>query len=127
MGRFRRGWLIALALAAAALAALAAALVALSLLLPSPGAGYLYSVSMWAIIPLAGAAAAFFATRRGLISYVAWAVPPVCQTAAHWLLLGYPPPSAGMPLVAAGLALVAAAAAEVLNERRSTAKKGGGK
>ena len=127
MGRFRRGWLMALAAMTAAMAALTVLLVALSLLLPSPGAGYLYSLSMWAIIPLAGAAAAFFATRHGLISYAAWAVPPICQTAAHWLLLGYPPPSAGMPLVAAGLALVAAAAAEVLNERMSKAKKGGGK
>lgn len=127
MRRFWRGWLTVLIGMTVGMAAMTAALVGLSLLLPPPGAGYLYSASMWAIIPLTGAVAAFCATRRGLLSYAAWAVPPICQTAAHWLLLGYPPPSAGMPMVGAGLALVAAAAAQVLNERQTKSKKGGGK
>ena len=70
---------------------------------------------------------AFRTTRRGLSNYIAWAVPPICQTGAHWLLLGYPPQSLGMPLVSAGVCLVAAAAAQVLNERQEYENRGGGK
>lgn len=125
--RRKARWLASLIWMAAAMTVLTAALVGASLFLPSPAAGYLYSAGMWALAPLAGGAAAFLSTRAGLSNYAAWAVPPVCQVAAHWLLLGYPPSSAGMPLVTAAVCLVAAATAQVLNERQTKTKKGGGR
>ncbi|MEG1605406.1 MAG: hypothetical protein RR452_05360, partial [Clostridia bacterium] len=63
------------------------------------------------------------ATRAGLSNYVSWALPPVCHALCHYLVLGYPPESAGMPLVTAGLALVAAATGEVCNERAARKSK----
>lgn len=81
--------------------------------------GIWYDVGMWGLVPLAGAVCAWRGVRRGVSAYLAWILPPCCQTAFHWILLGYPPGSPGMPMVCALLALVASAAAQVLNEREN--------
>ena len=123
----RKGWLAGLIRMALGTAALTAVLVGASLMLPAPGSYLLYQGAMWGLIPAMGGWLAFRTTRRGLSNYIAWAVPPICQTGAHWLLLGYPLQSLGMPLVSAGVCLVAAAAAQVLNERQEYVNRGGGK
>ena len=114
MKRGRKGWLAGLIRMALGTAALTAVLVGASLMLPAPGSYLLYQGAMWGLIPAMGGWLAFRATR-------------ICQTGAHWLLLGYPPQSLGMPLVSAGVCLVAAAAAQVLNERQEYENRGGGK
>ncbi len=127
MKKGQRKWLASLIGMALATAALTAVLVGASLMLPAPGSYLLYQGAMWGLIPAAGGGLAFRATRRGLSNYIAWLVPPLCQTVAHWLLLGYPPQSVGMPLAAAGVSLLAAAAAQALNERQEYKNRGGGK
>jgi hypothetical protein len=77
-----------------------------------------YAALMWGVIPLAGAVTAFFAVRLGLNAYAAFWLPPVMQTAAHWLISGMPPLSAGMPMIAALVSIVGAAAGEEWTRRQ---------
>lgn len=79
------------------------------------GQGAWYSILMWGLIPALSAVSAYLVTRRGVNAYLAWPLPAAASVAAHWAFLGYPPGSAGMPIVAALAALVAAAAGDVKN------------
>ena len=86
--------------------------------------GRWYDAGMWGLVPLTGAVCAWRAVRRGLSPYLAWFLPPCCQTALHWTLLGYPPGSPGMPMACALAALVASAAAQVQNEQENKPPQG---
>jgi hypothetical protein len=100
-------------------------LTALSVLLLAAGpdlAGPMYALMMWGVVPLSGALTAFFAARAGVSGYAMLWLPPVCQTAAHWLVLGAPPSSAGMPLTAALVCVIGAAAGEELHRRGKRAR-----
>ena len=79
--------------------------------------GGTYQAMMWGVVPLSGAVTAFFAVRLGLNSFAAFWLPPVVQTAVHWLIAGMPPLSAGMPLTAALISIVGAAAGEETSRR----------
>ncbi len=101
---------------------------ALVLLAADPNAaGVAYGIMMWAVVPLAGALTAFFAVRKGLVSFAAFWLPPILQTLIHWLIAGYPPLSAGMPLTAALTAIVGAAAGEEWNRRKKKRARRGKK
>ena len=90
----------------------AGALIALTSMLGA----VVYGIASWAGMSAAGAVTAYRATRRGLLNYVAWIMPPVCLWLGHWLLWGYSP-SAGPVLLCALISLVGAAAGEVMNQR----------
>lgn len=77
----------------------------------------LYNVMLWAIMPLAGAFAAYRAVLRGLLNYAAWIAPPVCMFVAHTLIWGYVPP-AGAMLLCAFIGLIGAAAGEVRKSQK---------
>lgn len=108
----RRGWGAALAALALVNASATAILATLSV-----QEAWAYFTVMWGILPLAGAFTTYMAVRRGLNNYAAFPVAAVCETVVHWLLIGYPPSSAGMALLNAGVCLIASAAAQVKNER----------
>lgn len=75
--------------------------------------GFLHSLCLWLLTPLAGFASACIATRRGLLNYLSWLIPPLAQVAMHLLLWGYPPAVA--PVFLCGfISLVGAATGEVL-------------
>jgi len=113
-------WLLALqALAASLLTALAV----LSLAAGPVAAGPVYELTMWGAVPLSGALTACFAARRGVTGYALFFLPPIFQTAVHWLLLGVPPASVFMPLAAAALSLAGAAAGEELLRRGGKKRK----
>lgn len=82
----------------------------------------LYSLALWVLTPLIGAATACRAVLRGLLNYAAWIAPPVCLFAAHNLIWGYVPP-AGAMLLCAFVSLVGAAAGEVLARQRPKKKR----
>ena len=67
---------------------------------------------LWALMPLGGMAAGFFATRKGLNNYLAWLAPPLMEIAASLLIWGYSP-SVGPVFLCGFLSLVGAAAGEV--------------
>lgn len=97
---------------------------AVVLLIAGPDEAWpLYGSLMWGAIPLAGAVTAFFAVKLGLNAFAAFWLPPVMQTAAHWLISGMPPLSAGMPMVAALVSVVGAAAGEEWTRRQKKKKK----
>lgn len=80
------------------------------------GLGPLLTAGYWAVVPLAGFLSALKVTRAGISCYLAWILPPVCMSAAPWLLIGYPPP-AGAMLLCAFLSIVGAATGDVLNRQ----------
>lgn len=116
-------WYGLLAVQWGAMALGALGLIALSLYLSTQGFAAWYQISMWGLIPGVGAWLAYWATRRGLSAYVAWFAAPIVQTCVHWAMTGYPPSSAGMPIVAALISMVAASAADVLNRREAYKRK----
>jgi hypothetical protein len=83
-------------------------------------AGPIYGALMWGVVPLSGAVTAFFAVRLGLNAFAAFWLPPVTQVAAHWLISGMPPLSAGMPMTAALISIVGAATGEEWIRRGKT-------
>lgn len=113
-------WLKCLGLETGAMCVLTGGLVGAVLIIPPDIGKWAYGLVMWGVIPCAGAVCAYRATRGGLSGYAAWAIPCVCQTAVHWLMLGYPPQTAGMPMLCGAFSLVAAAAGQVMNERKTT-------
>lgn len=80
--------------------------------------GWIYGVIAWLGMPALGLISAYRATRRGLLNYAAWIVPPVSMCAAHLLIWGYAPGS-GPVLLCALISLVGAAAGEVMNQREN--------
>ena len=120
--RWRWPWLI---LGQALIVSILTWLAVFGLLAGADAAGVAYGFMMWAALPLAGALTAFFAVRLGLISFAAFWLPPILITLVHWVIAGYPPLSAGMPLTAALLAFVGAAAGEERNRReKKRARRG---
>lgn len=77
---------------------------------------WIYGLLCWVAMPLTCAASAYRATRRGLLNYAAWVLPPFCMWLGHWLRWGYSP-APGPVLLSAFIALVGAAAGEVMNQR----------
>jgi len=77
---------------------------------------WVYGVLCWLGMPLLCAASSYRATRRGLLNYAAWVLPPFCMWLGHWLLWGYSP-KPGPVLLSTFVALVGAAAGEVMNQR----------
>lgn len=73
-------------------------------------------IFLWLLPCSVGPVTACIATRKGLISYAAWFVPPLVHSAVPWLCIGYPP-TPGSMLVCAFLSLVGAAAGDVLYRR----------
>jgi len=100
-------------LAQFALALPAGVLIAATDLLPP----WVYNMTSWAGMSAVGLTLAYRATRRGLLNYAAWIVPPVCMWLGHWLLWGYSP-APGPVLLSAFISLVGAAAGEVRNQQR---------
>lgn len=76
----------------------------------------LHGICQWVIMPAAGFLSAHYATRKGLLNYAAWIVPPAAQVFANLLLWGYSPSIA--PVFFCGfVSLVGAAAGEVIKRR----------
>ena len=75
--------------------------------------GALYGVCMWVLLPLAGAAASYLATVKGLLNYAAWLAPAIVLLAVHVLLYGYAP-HLGQLFLLGFVSLVGAAAGEVV-------------
>lgn len=88
------------------------ALAVMVLLAGPDAAGPIYGALMWGLTPLAGAVTAFFAVRLGLNAFAAFWLPPIAQTAAHWLIAGLPPLSIGMPATVMLVSIVGAAVGE---------------
>ena len=84
------------------------ALVSLSVWLGS----FVHGVCRWAVMPVGGFLSAYMATRKGLLNYAAWIVPPAAQVFANLLLWGYSP-SVGPVFLCAFISLVGAAGGEV--------------
>ena len=99
-------------LAQFALALVAGTLIAAADLLPP----WVYGILSWAGMSAVGMTLAYRATRRGLLNYAAWIVPPACMWLGHWLLWGYSP-DPGPVLLSALISLVGAAAGEVRNQQ----------
>lgn len=116
-------WTVLLPLQGLLGAVLTAAGVLLALSLSAPLSGMVYDAVMWGILPLYGALSAYFITRRGVNNYIAWILPAAAQVLACWAVIGYPPSSAGMPLVNAAVSLVASAAGQTVNEREAGNKR----
>ena len=76
----------------------------------------LRAVFLWILPCTLGPVTACAATRRGLISYAAWILPPLVHSAVPWLCIGFPP-SPGSMLLCAFVSLVGAAAGDVLQRR----------
>lgn len=115
----KRGhWALILAAQTAIMLAASALLQAGSLSLPTQAAALAYACVMWGVLPVLGGISSYLATRRGLNNYAAWIMPCICQAAAHYLLTGMPPESAGMVFLTAALSLVCAAAGEEMNRRK---------
>lgn len=80
------------------------------------GLSALLTATYWVLLPLAGLFSSLRVTRCGISCYLAWILPPICMSAAPWLLIGYPP-DAGAMLLCVLLSIVGAAAGDVLNKR----------
>ena len=74
--------------------------------------GFGHGICLWAVMPIGGFISAYMATRRGLLNYVSWIIPPAAQVFANLLLWGYSP-SVGPVFLCAFISLVGAAAGEV--------------
>lgn len=74
---------------------------------------FLHGVCLWLIAPLVGFSSACMATRKGLLNYAAWILPPAMEALANLLIWGYSP-SVGPVMLCAFLSLVGAATGEVL-------------
>jgi len=72
------------------------------------------NILQWTLVPLCGAATAYWLTRKGINQYLTWILPPVCYSALPWLVIGYPP-KAGVMLLCVFVSVVGAAAGEVKN------------
>lgn len=121
MANFRQRWPWAFIRQALIVSILTAGSV--QLLVAGPGAAPVYWAMMWGVIPLAGAATAFFGARRGRSGFLMFWLPCACQVAVHWLMVGMPPQSAGMPLVTALVSIVGAAAGEEAYKRAAGKRK----
>lgn len=76
----------------------------------------LHGICLWLIMPAAGFISSHYATRKGLLNYIAWLIPPTAQVFANLLLWGYSPSIA--PVFFCGfVSLVGAAAGEVIKRR----------
>ena len=100
------------------------ALAVMMLLTGPDAAGPAYGALMWGVIPLTGAVTAFFAVRLGINAFAAFWLPPVAQTACHWLISGLPPLSFGMPVTAMLVSIVGAAAGEEWMKRGGKPRRG---
>lgn len=76
----------------------------------------LHSICTWAVFPLAGMFSACFATRKGLLNYAAWLVPPAMQFLGYYISWPYfiKP---GPVFLCGFISLIGAAAGEVLKRR----------
>lgn len=79
--------------------------------------GFLYGLCLWVLLPLAGFAAAYLATVKGLLNYAAWLAPAIVLVAVHALLYGYAP-RLGQIFLLSFVSLVGAAAGEVVGRSR---------
>lgn len=100
-------------LAQIAVMALLSLLASLSFFLSS----FLYGLCLWVLLPLAGFAAAYLATVKGLLNYAAWLAPAIVLVAVHALLYGYAP-HLGQIFLLSFVSLVGAATGEVVKRRR---------
>lgn len=75
--------------------------------------GFVHGLCLWLFTPLAGFTSACIATRRGLLNYLTWLIPPIAQVAVNLLMWGYPP-SVGPVFLCAFISLVGSATGEVL-------------
>ena len=76
----------------------------------------LHSVCAWAVYPIAALFSACMATRKGLLSYAAWFVPPAMQFLGYYISWPYfiKP---GPVFLCGFISLIGAAAGEVLKKR----------
>lgn len=91
-------------------------LIALSYYLSS----VLHGILIWGGLSIAGFVSACIATRRGLLNYAAWIMPPVAGALGHYLVWDYLP-GAGPIFLCAFISLVGAATGEVI-KRQGTHK-----
>lgn len=107
----RLSWLLIWLLQFAAMFLLAA-LTALSILAGS----FVHALFQWGLMPLSGFVSAMWATRKGLLNYVAWIAPPVMMLAGNLLIWGYAL-STGPVFLCGFISLVGAATGEVLKRQ----------
>ena len=76
----------------------------------------LHGICTWVLFPLAGMFSACFATRKGLLNYAAWIVPPAMQFLGYCICWPYflKP---GPVFLCGFISLIGAAAGEVLKRR----------
>lgn len=107
----RLSWLLIWLIQFAAML-LVSAITALSIL----GGSFVHALFQWGLMPLSGFISAMWATRKGLLNYVAWIAPPVMMFAGNLLIWGYAL-STGPVFLCGFVALVGAATGEVLNRQ----------
>ena len=76
----------------------------------------LHSVCTWVVYPVAGLFSACLATRKGLLNYAAWLVPPAMQFLGYYICWPYSI-KPGPVFLCAFISLIGAAAGEVLKRR----------
>lgn len=76
----------------------------------------LHQICTWLIFPAAALLSACLATRRGLLNYVAWLIPPAMQFLGYFICWPYSI-RPGPVFLCAFLSLIGAAAGEVLKRR----------
>lgn len=76
----------------------------------------LHGICTWGIYPIAAMFSACFATRRGLLNYAAWIVPPGMQFLGYFICWPYFI-APGPVFLCAFTALIGAATGEVLKRR----------
>lgn len=79
--------------------------------------GTVHGICSWVLLPVAGFISACLATRKGLLNYAAWILPPLVQLPANLLVWGYLP-TPGPILLCAFISLVGAATGEVLKRQK---------
>ena len=76
----------------------------------------LHGILFWGGLSIAGFVSACLATRKGLLNYAAWIMPPVMGFVGHYLVWDYLP-GAGPIFLCAFISLVGAATGEVIKRQ----------
>ena len=84
---------------------------------------WLYKLSLWGVLPLAGGVSAFLLTEKGINPYAAWIMPPLSLLVARLLLSMGAFPDGAWFLLTAFTGIVGAAAGDVYNKTKRRGRK----
>lgn len=108
---FRGKWLVIWLIQAASMLTLSVG-IALSYYLSAT----LHNLLLWIGLSAAGFTSACLATKKGLLNYAAWIMPPTAGFMGHYWVWSYMP-GAGPVLLCAFVSLVGAATGEVIKQQ----------